>query len=186
MYPFQLVDRVVASDRALSRDTVDAVVRLAGLLHSSVSEGPVDVDSLIERMHPSIVALAAGDEDAVAATYIPRLKKLLEIEPLRTTIKARDVFRGQDKIFRSVRFFTDIRPVFTDGDSPAAVASVTAHTMALEYRQDGEDRKVFVALDSDDLQSLRAAIDRAFVKAAVIDEGAVSRVPILKLDSHGE
>ena len=59
---------------------------------------------------------------------------------------------------------TDARPVFTHAPTEGPAAFMVIHTLALDVHASENDHRWFVALDSNDLRSLRDAIDRAIAK----------------------
>lgn len=115
-----------------------------------------------------------------------RLTQLLEIEKsLGITSKANDVLTEHEHTFCSARVLTDIRPIFqSDLASPPSEA-VVVHTLKIAYHQDREHKEFYVALDSDDIQMLKSAIERAELK----DRSAKSlldKAGVLCLDAEEE
>lgn len=115
-----------------------------------------------------------------------RLTQLLEMEKsLGITSKANDVLTEHEHTFCSARVLTDIRPIFqSDLASPPSEA-VVVHTLKIAYHQDREHKEFYVALDSDDIQMLKSAIERAELK----DRSAKSlldKAGVLCLDAEEE
>ena len=105
------------------------------------------------------------------ARLAERLNELLGIEkPLGITAKANDVLTEHEHTFCDVRIMTDIRPVFQADLTLPPSEAVIAHTLKIGYHQDKEHKEFYVALDSDDIQRLKLAIERAELK----EQGALS------------
>jgi len=99
------------------------------------------------------------------ARLAQRLTELLEIEkPLGTTSKANDVLIEHEHSFCSARILTDVRPIFPADLTTALSEAVIVHNLKITYHQDGKHKEFFVAMDSEDIQELKATIERAELK----------------------
>jgi hypothetical protein len=97
-------------------------------------------------------------------------------------MKAMGVAADQDHIFLHARILTDIRPVFNNkGDS--VDAAVIVHNLRIHYGQDSDHRDFYVALDTNDIQSLREALDRADTKAKCL-QGLLKTSGVSYLDAE--
>ncbi len=126
------------------------------------------------------------DKLRLAERLTQLLTQLLEMEKsLGITSKANDVLTEHEHTFCSARVLTDIRPIFqSDLASPPSEA-VVVHTLKIAYHQDREHKEFYVALDSDDIQMLKSAIERAELK----DRSAKSlldKAGVLCLDAEEE
>ncbi len=98
-------------------------------------------------------------------TLKDRLVKIFEGSGgLEITMKAAGVVADQDHLFLQGRVLTDIRPVF-DREGKSVDAAVIVHNLRIHYAESADDKDFYVALDTGDLRSLRAALDRAEKKA---------------------
>jgi len=94
-----------------------------------------------------------------------RLAQLLEIEKsLGTTSKANDVLTEHEHTFCDARILTDMRPIFPSDLAVSPTEAVVVHTLKIAYHQDREHKEFYVALDFDDIQTLKTAIERAELK----------------------
>lgn len=113
-----------------------------------------------------------------------RLTQLLEIEkPLGITAKANDILTEHEHVFCTARILTDIRPIYQADLASTPSEAVITHTLKLTYHHDREHKEFYVALDSDDLQTLKAAIERAEFK----EQGAkslLSKANVLYLNAE--
>jgi hypothetical protein len=132
-------------------------------------------------------AMAASGNKAlrVSAVDAPsvrtRLTQFFQIEPLSTISKAVGLQTDHAQNFCDARILTDIRAVFGSDPGARPVGAVIVHTLKLEYHDDtGAHREFFVALDSEDLNTLGTALQRAVAKAKALDQLlSESRIPNL-------
>lgn len=94
------------------------------------------------------------------------LINLLNIDSsISVTGKALDVFTEHQRIYRSSRIFSDIRPVFHNNDTE--IATTIVHTLKVEISDSQITSKpfsYFLTLDSNDLNDLKKVVDRAIYK----------------------
>ena len=120
-----------------------------------VSEGIDDFEEAEE--------LSFSDADKMRLEQ--RLSELLAIErPLGITSKANDVLIENEHSFCNARILTDVRPIFQNDLTSEISEAVVIHNLKITYHQDRQHKDFFVALDSEDIQTLKAAIERAELK----------------------
>ena len=74
--------------------------------------------------------------------------------------------RDHENSFCDAKILTDLRPVFGASAEVQPEGIVVTHTLKLEYHDDrGAHRKFYVALNQDDLETLRNVLERADKKA---------------------
>jgi hypothetical protein len=101
---------------------------------------------------------------------------------LNITMKAMGVLTDQDHLFLHARIMTDVRPVFNErGDS--VDAAVIVHNLRIHYSVDSDHKDIYFAMDTNDIQSLRAALDRADVKAKCL-QGLLKTSGVSYLDAE--
>jgi hypothetical protein len=97
--------------------------------------------------------------------------------------KAVSVMLSHENLFISSHVLTDIRPVFETKVIEKPACAVIIHTIKFEYRNDGEIKEVFFAMDVNDIGQLREQLDRADQKAdALIRMLEKSEVHYLKVE----
>jgi hypothetical protein len=151
--------------------TVRDIVRELFALASFKDELDVPIDEFVD----SIASAAVADKtskvaftDSEASTLKQRLQKLLQLGgAVRLTSKAVDLLTDTQRVFYTSKILTDIRPVFSE-DGNAADAAIIVHNLRIHYGESDEHKDFFVALDDDDLNQLRAVLDRAAHKAKVL------------------
>jgi hypothetical protein len=100
-----------------------------------------------------------------------RLIKLLSSSTaLGITSRAVDIMTQHQNPFDSARVLTDVRYIFSQDDDPQPLASMIVHSLNLTTYSDGDLVSNFVALDSEDLRSLQAAIERALQKERTLED----------------
>jgi len=94
------------------------------------------------------------------------LINLLNIDStISVTGKALDIFSEHQRIYRTSRIFSDIRPIFHNNDTEMATTIV--HTLKIEMNDSQIASKpfsYFLSLDSNDLNHLKNVVDRAINK----------------------
>jgi hypothetical protein len=100
------------------------------------------------------------------ARFKNRIERLLSVDQLSIASKALALQADHENVFCEAKVLTDVRPVFgTKVDDPPEGFVVT-HTLKIGYHDGGSDhRDYYVALDEDDLVTLRSLIERAEKKA---------------------
>lgn len=95
------------------------------------------------------------------------LTQLLEIEPFEVASKALSLVYEQDHIVHgNFRVLTDMRPIFSSQfEEPSVRGAMVTYTLKFEYHDGSETRELFVALNSQQIDQLAEAVDRAKVKA---------------------
>ena len=97
-----------------------------------------------------------------------RLKTLLSFDKtLGITAKALDVLTEHDRIFIRSRIVTDIRPVFENTNKHPS-AAVIVHHLKISYKQDGEIKEFYVALDTEDIKQLSEVMERTREKTKTL------------------
>lgn len=102
-------------------------------------------------------------DEAVFKARISLLSTNTDIHLTSTKIR---ILKGEvERSFCGVRILTDARAAFSDDASKAPPGLTIIHNLQLGYHDDGDrHREFFVALDDEDLETLKAAIERAQTK----------------------
>ena len=99
-----------------------------------------------------------------------RIKKLLSVPSLRIRAKADYLVRAHNNELLSSIVVTDQRPIFGDLIDEGEQGVLIYENLNLTYLEAGRElRTLSLACDSDDLKSLKAQIDRALEKRAVME-----------------
>jgi len=151
-------------DEGVVANLVRALVSLNGFRRSS--DWPIretaDAISSSEDLH------IPEPEQAGFAT---RLRTLLETRPVVLLGKALDLGTAHDKVFLSARVLTDLRPIFGDEVYFAPEGAVLTHTLRLQFiDSEGRTDSFFVALDEEDIESLKTVLARATTKTSTLKQ----------------
>jgi len=107
-------------------------------------------------------------DDPRAKTLREYLPKLLTADSVIITAKAFDVLTEHQNTIHDLRIITDLRPIFRenlqDGLPAKPTAAVITHTLKVSYHRDREISEFFLALDNQDMDLLRALMERAAAK----------------------
>jgi hypothetical protein len=130
----------------------------------SVEEFVDDVCDAMESLDNPEQHLAHSDRPDFAG----KLLTLLNAEVFALVAKAHDLVTENERTFCHARILTDLRPIFGSVVEDGPRAAIVMHTLKLAFHQQGSNDdhgEFYVALDADDLQTLRKLIDRAEAKA---------------------
>ncbi len=105
---------------------------------------------------------------------------LLGAEAFTLTAKAQDLQTDDERTFCRARILTDLRPVFGTNIEDGPKGMVIIHLLKLGFHQASERHhdEFYVALDADDLQTLKKVVERAQSKAKIL-RATVSNLPVL-------
>ena len=87
---------------------------------------------------------------------------------IKHTIKAYNLLSENEKVYLESRIISDIRLVFDTDLETKTRGAVLLHQLKLTYKQDGDVKESFIALDSNDLNDLKDSITRAIEKEKLI------------------
>ncbi len=148
-------------------DITEIVNVLVSLLHSSFQyEIPSDelAHDVVEAMAQTSIQelqLSTAKQDS----FRQQLAKFFTIDPLLVVSKAVTVLQSNENSFCSTRIVTDIRRVFGSNPGMAPKAAVIVHSLKLNYHHEGELKDFYIAMDTDDIKTLRDVLERADLKA---------------------
>ena len=117
---------------------------------------------------------------AEGADFKERIVTLLSLDALHLIeAKAKELLQEAQRLLLDARILTDIRPVFGEDIGENPTAFILTHTLKLHYHEGGEHREFFVALDEQDIASLKRMSERAQRKTIVFEADHCSdRYPI--------
>lgn len=122
----------------------------------------------------SEIAQAVQEVQPFPADELPsfrdRLTRLLTIESVNIAVKAASLKLEYERRFCTARILTDARPVYAVDPSRPPSAAMIMHTLRISYHDDtSELREVYIAMDRDDMTTLRDLLDRAEEKASSLE-----------------
>lgn len=159
----------VPSIQGLSFDDAEeiheAVMELYRVREFFAKEVPEFVSGIAESMQ---------EEEAFPATELPafkeRLTRLLTMDSVSVAAKAEYLKLEYERRFCTARILTDARPIYGADPSKAPSAAMIMHTLRISYHDDTSQlREVYIAMDNDDVTTLRDLLIRAEAKAKSLE-----------------
>jgi hypothetical protein len=98
-----------------------------------------------------------------------RLRSLLSTESLLQSAKAFDIQHEYEKVFRSAKIITDIRPTFNPAGTEATGAMIVHNLTVTDFQNNQQLREVIFALDDADVLALKRVLERAEVKTGALE-----------------
>lgn len=124
------------------------------------------VSEMVDESH--VEELKFTDEED-RERFKTKLVQLLGIDSLDIAARAADILYARERtIHGKPRVFTDIRPIFDEGPEPSPRGASIVHTLKMSYHEGGRVRELFVALDTENVNDLIDALDRANSKAEAL------------------
>ncbi len=150
----------------LEPDDVGKVVGTLTALRSVYTHS--GIRDLSEFTKEILESLAEQDGEDRPSGLENRLDRLLAIEAVKLASKAIAIQHEHEHVFCTARIFTDIRPIFGDDARAPPGGGVLVHSLKISYHEGSRTRDLFVALDPDDIDTLRDLIVRAEIKAKTL------------------
>lgn len=157
-----------------AKNVSDETLRIAAETASSLEVGRdtlgIDREIFIAEVLDSLVSSKQLSlKDLTREQLSVRLIRLLSISSIQFGAKATSLWLENERFLISSRIISDVRPIFGDTiDEDTVSAALIVHTLRFEYSEAGERKSFFTFLDDDDIESLRAACERALVKRKAI------------------
>jgi hypothetical protein len=152
----------------LSADDAEAIVRSLYSLYVFRIDSDTPLSEVISELTSAMRAtdkpsLTLSEDDRVQ--FEKNMSALLNIDTMALTTKVGQIKIEYENTFHDARILSDIRPIFRKPDEQPVGGAIT-HTLKIEYHHEGEHKEFYVALDSEDLQKMKAVLQRADAKAA--------------------
>jgi hypothetical protein len=147
----------------------------------SIPDFVEDVCKALDEADAEGLKLSGEDRDR----FKDHLAGLLSIEPISVESKALDVQYENERTFQGARIMTDIRPIFGPDPEDPPTGAVIVHTLRITYRERNRMRDLEIALDAEDVSTMRDLLDRADSKASSIKAFlARTELPYIGLDGE--
>ena len=168
LFSAELSSRVASTLDAIPRSDVDDIVGFLPPLSIlrerrgiSTAEIAEDVAQAMDRSDDEELRLSGKDRER----FKERLIELLDVESVNIGAKALELMFQNERSYLGARVVTEVRPIFgTDPEDPPTGALII-HMLKITYREQDEDKDIFIALDTVDVGALRTVLDRADLKA---------------------
>lgn len=126
----------------------------------------------------------AGLQAVDKEVFVAILLRFLAVGAIAILSKAFDVVSDYEHVFGGARILTDSRPVFGDDPRTGQLGMIIVQNLKIDYvHRDGSSGSFYVAMDDANLHELKEKVDRATVKAEVVQQSlAESGVPYIVPD----
>jgi hypothetical protein len=160
----ELVAKIPGQVKTIDVEDIKKIVEFLASLYAYRSRTNVSAERLANDIYD---AIQREDNHLVreqdASEFKTRLQKALVLDSLNLlTAKAKELQTDVERAFCDARILTDLRPIFgSEVDTPKAM--VIVHTLKLAYHDaaTGKHEELFVAIDSEDIEKLKAILERA-------------------------
>jgi hypothetical protein len=151
--------------KGLSRDEAESIQDVLMELYRVRDFLDMEVPEFVSEIAASLQKVV-GFPAAELPAFRERLARLLTIASVSISAKAESLKLEYERRFCSARILTDARPIYGIDPNQPPNAVMIMHTLRIAYHGDGpEMREFYVAMDDEDITSLRALLDRADIKA---------------------
>lgn len=168
-----LYDRVASQ---VGRETIgpselkamlDALISLFALRDGMEMNTPEFVGAIADAMEQSGIDSLEFFEVEHRETFEARLTQFLEIDSLEVAAKAISLsYEQEHTLHGNPRILTDVRPIFSSEPEDVYLrGAMVMHTLKFEYHEGREIKEMFIALDSEEVEELIGALERAKSKA---------------------
>lgn len=160
----ELATSVAERVKSVEPETASEIIQVLLSLYLIQSKAEVPTPQFIEDFIEGIeeTDLKETLTKAPVDRFRQRLSRFLQVKALAFTTKARATQNDFENTFCSGQISTDIRPLFesTDGD-PTPIAALITHTLKISYHHGNVLKDLFIAVDSDDLDTLEDLVEQA-------------------------
>lgn len=152
---------------SLSGDDAEDIVRTLYSLYVFRIDSDAPLSEVVPELTSAMRAtgepsLAFSEEDRVR--FEKNMSQLLSIDTIAVTTKVSQIKIDYPNTFHDAKILSDVRPIFGKPDEQPVGGAIT-HTLKIEYHHEGDHKEFYVALDSEDLQRMKAVLQRADAKA---------------------
>jgi hypothetical protein len=159
-FPEKIAHKVQGISHEEGRTLLDALLSLY-ILKSNSAKSVKEVSLDVTQTLATDNAADFFPNQQVAERFQDRLVKLLSIDAVEVCAKATGLRGEYEKIYGSARLLTDVRPIFGDDIDSSPIGVLVTHNLKIEFLESGQQREIFVALDSKDVEELIEVLNRA-------------------------
>jgi hypothetical protein len=166
----ELSDNLAASTKLIPPDTLSSIIEMLVTFQWVPTSAGVStdefLDDLVEAINETDLEVSIKSQPEKIRS---RLGSLLGAKSIAFAASARQLRRNYERTFCSAELFTDIRPIFGNEDDKPALAAIVVHTLRIGYHERNLLKDFFVALTSDDLDTLEELIEIARDQSEQLD-----------------
>ena len=170
--PKDVAITAVTAVSATKTVNIKQIAEAVTALYAVKSARDASVEEFTELVCDAMESLSSEElrlPKAERQKFKEKLLKILNADLFGLVVKVYDLATEDERIFCSARILTDLRPVFGPKVQDGPSAMIVTHMLKLTYHHGDKEHKNFhVALDADDLRTLKEIIDRAESKAKTL------------------
>jgi hypothetical protein len=164
----ELASAVLQQVPSLKRNDIELILRslfsLSIFLAGEETPLSENLSSLSSAMQASgNPELALSEDEKVE--FEMRLGRLLTINAVSVAAKVQRLRLDYPNTFHDAKILTDVRPIF-DKPENRPVGCAVSHNLKITYHEGGDHKEFYVALDADDIKTMKRVLERAEAKAA--------------------
>lgn len=163
---------------------VEKLVDALGSLYVVLGSTELSASELV----PDVVEALAEDSTLEAEEVqrlSSRLREVLSLDRPALVAKASSLLSDYEHGLCRVKILTDMRPVFGESASDSPAAAVVAYTLKISYHSGPRIEDFYVAMDLQDLRTLKGLIGRAESKGKAL-EAILQKAGIPSVDVSSE
>jgi hypothetical protein len=162
--PTTAAQHLIDNVRSIPSEAVKSITELVYQLYHVREFADVSHAQFLSDLFDSI----PDDESVKSDSSRKRLERVLAIDTLSQLAKATRLQRDAERVYCEGRIISDIRPVFADNVDNPPVGAVITHSLRISYHEARDHNEFVVLLDTEDLEKLKALVERALAKAKTL------------------
>jgi len=148
---------------------IDELVRALHSLYQARGIMDISLDRFVDELADAMTSSGISGTESVAADrdrFVRNMHEFLDIEALSFLAKAHTLQSEHERLFHDAKIITDLRPVFHEPDE-APVDMILEYILKIAFHDGSRrHREIYMAMDANDIERLKKAIERAEKKAA--------------------
>jgi hypothetical protein len=165
---------------------IDELVRALHSLYQAQGIMEISLDRFVDELADAMTSTGIPGVELTEADrgrFIQNMHKFLDIAALSFLAKAHTLQAEHERLFHDAKILTDLRPVFHEPDE-APVDMILEYILKIVFHDGSRrHREIYMAMDANDIERLKKAIDRAEKKAtslkALLDSKNLTPMPSL-------
>ena len=145
----------------IDKGDLEKILRAVSALYMVYSSADVPLETFVTDVSEAVEGFDAAVRSEKSKD---RLRRILSVDSLASSSKALTLLTDQERTLHGVKILTDVRHAFQADPQKEPYGAVIVNVLKLTYHENDQHKDFYVALDGDDLASLRTALDRAEAK----------------------
>jgi hypothetical protein len=163
----ELASAVLQQVPSLKRNDIELILRSLFSLSVFLADEETPLSENLSSLSGAMQAignpdLALSEDEKVE--FERRLDRLLRINAVSVAAKVQRLRLDYSHTFHDAKILTDVRPIF-DKPEDRPIGCAIAHILRITYHEGGDHKEFYVALDTDDIQTVKRVLERAEAKA---------------------